>query len=51
MQFDRRNFLVGALSAGALNAAAGALAAQESDLAAVVPVRVAAQSRTWLLVK
>src|SRR5579862_9191739 len=33
MRFDRRNFLVGALSAGALNTAAGTLAAQESGVA------------------
>lgn len=33
MRFDRRNFLVGALSAGALNAAAGTLPAQEGGSA------------------
>lgn len=44
MQFDRRGFLVGALSAGALNATAGALRAQEGGSAPAPSLRA-----DWLI--
>lgn len=44
MRFDRRNFLVGALSAGALNAAASTLSSQEGGSAPAFSTR-----KDWLI--